>query len=79
MTPSKPSDSLLKSACVHTARRPVFFSRAAYSAALKPADADRAFERALEGNPDSFDVLHLYARHAFSAGQHAKSVELRLK
>ena len=47
-----------------------------YSAALKPADADRAFERALEGNPDSFDVLHLYARHAFSAGQHAKSVEL---
>jgi adenylate cyclase len=47
-----------------------------YSAALRPADADRAFDRALEGNPDSFDVLHMYARHAFSAGQHAKSVEL---
>ena len=47
-----------------------------YSAALRPADADRAFERALEGNPDSFDALHLYARHAFSAGQHAKAVEL---
>ena len=47
-----------------------------YSAALKPADADRAFERALEGSPDSFDALHMYARHAFSAGQHAKSVEL---
>jgi adenylate cyclase len=47
-----------------------------YSAALKPAEADHAYDRALEGNPDSFDVLHMYARHAFSAGQHAKSVEL---
>jgi adenylate cyclase len=47
-----------------------------YSASLRPVDADRAFEKALEGNPDSFEVLLLYARHAFSAGQTAKSVEL---
>jgi adenylate cyclase len=47
-----------------------------YSASLRPAEADRAFEKALQANPDSFDVLHLYARHAFSAGQTAKSIEL---
>ena len=47
-----------------------------YSASLRPADAERAFERALQANPDSFEVLHLYARHAFSAGQTAKSIEL---
>src|SRR4029453_14602508 len=47
-----------------------------YSAARKPADADRAFEKALEGNPDSFEGLLLYARHAFGSGRAAKSVEL---
>ena len=47
-----------------------------YSASLRPAEAERAFERALQANPDSFEVLHLYARHAFSAGQTAKSIEL---
>jgi adenylate cyclase len=47
-----------------------------YSASLRPAEADRAFEKALDGNPDSFEVLILYARHAFSAGQTAKSVDL---
>jgi adenylate cyclase len=47
-----------------------------YSAALRPAEADRAFEKALEGNPESFEALHLYARHAFSAGEAAKSVDL---
>jgi len=46
------------------------------SASLQAAEADRAFEKALQTNPDSFDVLHLYARHAFSAGQTAKSAEL---
>ena len=47
-----------------------------YSASLQYDLADRAFEKALAGNPDSFEVLLLYARHAFSAGQTAKSVEL---
>jgi adenylate cyclase len=47
-----------------------------YSASLQPAEADRAFEKALQANPDSFEVLHVYARHAFSAGQTTKSVEL---
>ena len=47
-----------------------------YSASLRPAEADQAFEKALHANPDSFEVLHLYARHAFSAGQTVKSIEL---
>jgi adenylate cyclase len=47
-----------------------------YSASLQYDLADRAFEKALAGNPDSFEVLLLYGRHAFSAGQTAKSVEL---
>ncbi len=47
-----------------------------YSGALRYADADRAFEKALEGNPDFFDALFLYARHAFASGQTAKSAAL---
>ncbi len=46
------------------------------SAALRPAEADRAFEKALEGHPDSFEVLLMYARHAFSSGHTEKSAEL---
>jgi len=47
-----------------------------HSASLQPELADLAFEKALAGNPDSFEALLLYARHAFSAGQTAKAAEL---
>jgi TolB-like protein/Flp pilus assembly protein TadD len=39
----------------------------------RAAEADAAFEKAIELNPASFDAHHLYGRHAFATGEFAKA------